>query len=107
MRIFDSLGKLGFVYSFRDQRSKNSGFDYPVGEGLLGVKIHFVHYKAFADSLAKWKERCERLNADNMAVMLTNWGGDVSVLERFDKLPFKNKVRLLIKIILSLNLLVI
>ena len=22
---------------------KNSGFDYPVGEGLLGVKIHFVH----------------------------------------------------------------
>ena len=29
---------------------KNSGFDYPVGEGLLGVKIHFVHYKAFADS---------------------------------------------------------
>lgn len=72
---------------------RNSGYPYPVGEGYGGVKIHFVHYKSFSDALAKWKERRERINEANMGIMLTNWGGvNLTLLERFDQLPFKHKV---------------
>lgn len=71
---------------------ENSSYNYPVGEGYNGVKIHFVHYKTFTDAITKWKERCLRINPDNMAVMLTNWDGDFNMIERFDRLSFKHKV---------------
>lgn len=72
---------------------QGSGYSYPVGEGYGGVKIHFVHYKSFSDALVKWKERCKRIDERNLGIMLTNWGGvNSSLLERFDRLPFKHKV---------------
>lgn len=39
-----------------------------------------------------WKERIKRIHRENMCVWFTNWSGDESILERFDKLPFKNKI---------------
>lgn len=71
---------------------EKSSYNYPVGRGYNGVKIHFVHYKTFTDAITKWKERCLRINPDNMAVMLTNWDGDFNIIERFDRLSFKHKV---------------
>jgi len=68
-----------------------SGKTYPVGIGY-NIKIHFMHYSSFEEAKTKWVERCRRINNDNIGFMLTNYGYDNSLLERFDKLPFKHKV---------------
>lgn len=47
---------------------------YPVGVGPRGERIHFMHYPDFATAKAKWIERRQRIDTDNMAVMLTNLG---------------------------------
>lgn len=66
--------------------------NYPVGISCYGIRIHFMHYKTFDEAKTKWQERVKRIDNDNIAFMLTNWGGQESVLKRFDKLSFKNKV---------------
>lgn len=65
---------------------------YPVGIGFGGVRIHFMHYQNFAEAIEKWNERKMRVNTDNMAIMLTNFNDDYSVLERFERLPYANKI---------------
>ena len=70
----------------------DSGYDYPVGKSIEGTRIHFVHYDSFNSAVAKWNERRTRMDSGNMGIMLTNWDGDVSILERFDRLPFLHKV---------------
>ena len=64
---------------------------YPVGIGYLGIKIHFMHYATFEEAIEKWNRRKARINPDNIAFMFTNYGG-YTLLEQFDKLPFKHKV---------------
>ena len=74
----------------------NSRNKYPVGKGYNGTIIYFMHYQSFEQAIKKWSARIERMNLsdiDRMGIILSNWGGDdVSQLERFDALPFKNKV---------------
>ena len=70
----------------------NSDEAYPVGISYLGTKIHFMHYATFDEAIKKWNQRKVRINTDNIAFMYTNYAGGHSLLERFDKLPFKNKV---------------
>ena len=83
---------------------------YPVGIGYHGEKIHFMHYKDFPSAKKKWDERKKRINRDNIAIMLTNFGtgltqqdiqkctndrregGGMTIVDRFEKLPFKNKI---------------
>lgn len=67
-------------------------YPYPVGIGYGGIKVHFMHYKTFDDAIAIWEKRKTRINRNNMGVMLTNWGGAFSIIEDFEKLPFKHKV---------------
>lgn len=89
---------------------KDSGKDYPVGKGVHGEIIHFMHYPDFNTALRKWDERKVRIKKDNMAVMLTNFGAGISeqamhcyksgkespevsdIVRRFERLPFKNKI---------------
>lgn len=71
---------------------KTENVDYPVGIGWGGIKIYFMHYDTFENAYSKWKERIKRIHRENMCVRFTNWSGDESILERFDKLPFKNKI---------------
>lgn len=78
----------------------NSGKDYPVGIGFLGVKIHFMHYPDFKTALEKWNNRKKKIDTSNMAIMLTNLGVNnksypidyISIITRFNKLPFKHKL---------------
>ena len=51
-----------------------------------------MHYDTIENAYSKWKERIKRIHRENMCVWFTNWSGDESILERFDKLPFKNKI---------------
>ncbi|WP_022765631.1 DUF1919 domain-containing protein [Butyrivibrio sp. XPD2006] len=66
--------------------------DYPVG--MLGdIPLFFKHYNTFDEAVAKWKERMNRINYDNLFIMMSDrFCMSYSSLERFEKLPFKNKV---------------
>lgn len=70
---------------------------YPVGKVITKggtVPIHFMHYKSFDEAIAKWNERKLRMEKDpnKIGFMLTNWEEDVTILNRFCKLPFKHKI---------------
>lgn len=54
---------------------KDSGKNYPVGVGAFGIKVYFMHYKSFDEAIAKWNERKNRIDKNNMGVMLTNYAG--------------------------------
>ena len=51
-----------------------------------------MHYGSFAEAKEIWERRKGRIDSNNMGVMLTNWGGEESVIRDFEKLPFKHKV---------------
>lgn len=74
----------------------NSEKPYPVGIGIHGVKVHFMHYPDFISAIEKWEERKQRIDRHNMAIMLTNLNTDAQrmplTVQRFNALPFKNKL---------------
>ena len=80
--------------SYDIQEDKEIGKPYPVGISYDNIKIHFMHYTTFDEAKAKWNERRMRMGKDvnRYAFMLTNWSGDNSILERFEKLHFPNKI---------------
>lgn len=71
---------------------EDSRFDYPTG--MLGdIEIRFNHYDSFEQAVAKWEERKKRIDWDNLFILGID--GDnctYESLQRFDKLPYKNKV---------------
>jgi len=65
------------------------GVRHPVG--LLGdVSLYLNHYDSFEMAYEKWGERKNRINKNNLFVMM--YTCDKSVLERFAQLPFEKKV---------------
>ena len=78
---------------------KDSGKKFPVGEGIHGEKIFFMHYPDFETAITKWNERKKRINKRNLGIIFSNLGEGINDLEgikkicdRFMQLPFKNKV---------------
>lgn len=53
-----------------------------------------MHYKTFKEAVEKWNERKARMVKDpnKIGFMLTNWEDDITILNRFSKLPFRNKI---------------
>ena len=71
---------------------RDDRFDYPCG--MVGdVEIRFNHYKTFEAAAAKWDERRQRVDWDNLFVIGID-GDDCTMesLRRFDALPYPNKV---------------
>ena len=67
-------------------------FDYPVCN-LDDLELHFMHYHSFEEAKDRWEIRSARLNYDNLFVMWTFFDKtDPRLLERFERLPIKNKV---------------
>jgi len=65
---------------------------YPVGD-IYGCKIYFMHYKSFESAVNKWRERCSRINKENLYIMMTDRDGcTLEDLKAFDGLPYDNKV---------------
>ena len=66
--------------------------EYPVC--LLGdLELHFLHYSSFTEAKEKWDSRVKRINKDNLFIMWSFYEHtDTELLERFDKLPYENKV---------------
>lgn len=66
--------------------------EYPVCS-LGDLELHFMHYSSFAEAKEKWETRAKRINKENLFIMWTFFDPtDVKWLERFDRLPFQNKV---------------
>lgn len=70
---------------------KNCKEKYPVGE-INGVKIHFMHYKDFNTAIEAWNRRKERINFNNVGILFPNFEGNENILQRFEELPYNNKV---------------
>lgn len=72
---------------------ENNDYDYPVGIGAYGTKIHFMHYPSFDNAVTTWNKRCKRINMHNICIIMSNFSGEkIDQLERFENLPFENKV---------------
>ena len=65
--------------------------DYPVGM-LHDIKIYFRHYDSFEEAVSKWEERKKRIRWNNLFIVGSCWNGDYEVIQRFEQLPYKNKV---------------
>lgn len=66
--------------------------EYPIGK-LGNLTVHFVHYKTEEEAIDKWNERKRRIDKENMFIIFTQQKGcDDSIVRRFDRLPFENKV---------------
>ena len=68
---------------------------YPVG--LLGDrKVHFMHYHSEQEAREKWEARSQRLDFDNLFIMMTDKDGGKGAkyedLQTFDNLLYPNKV---------------
>lgn len=69
-----------------------SDTSYPVGI-LKDITIHFMHYHSEEEAKSKWQARSQRINKENLFIMMTDRDGcSYQNLQEFDRLPFKNKV---------------
>lgn len=66
--------------------------EYPVCN-LGDLELHFLHYGSFEEAKSSWDRRAARINKENLFVMWTFFDRtDEDMLQRFDRLPQKNKV---------------
>lgn len=75
------------VVPFQDDR-----FRYPCG--MIGdVEVRFNHYKTFEEAVAKWEERKQRIDWNNLFIFgIEGDNCTYETLRRFDALPYENKV---------------
>lgn len=66
---------------------------YPVGVIGDNIEIHFLHYTQENDAKEKWQERIKRINYNKLLFKFSD--SEIcndSLIERFDRLSFKNKI---------------
>lgn len=69
------------------------GHDYPIAR-IDDIEVRFVHYKTAEEAESIWRRRAERINWNNLFIVATNHdgAGKPEIMERFDRLPYKNKI---------------
>lgn len=78
--------------SFEEMKEIEEKLCYPVGR-LNDILIFFKHYKSFDEAVEKWGERKNRIDYNNMFVIMTDrWCCPEEDLKRFDELPYKHKI---------------
>lgn len=66
--------------------------NYPIAL-LDDIEVHFLHYKSEKEAEEKWNRRIKRLNRDRLLIKMSQRSLDSKeMLDRFEALPFKNKV---------------
>lgn len=72
---------------------EDAAYDFPVGV-IEDVKIYFVHYKTNEEARDAWIRRKKRIVWNNIFVVATDRDGlnTPEMLDKFDKLPYPNKV---------------
>lgn len=67
----------------------NSTQNYPIGV-LKDIKIHFLHYKTFDEAKEKWNTRKERINWNNIFVIMSDRDHfHPDLINEFLELPYK------------------
>ena len=82
-------------YLSLDLIQSQSDKSYPVGKlaGEYGdVYLYFMHYTSFEDAKRKWQERIPRIHFDKLYIILEARECEYELLQRFDRLPYRNKV---------------
>ena len=69
--------------------TKEAQFPHPVGR-LKDVVIHLLHEETPEQAARKWQRRLERFNWNNVFVKFES--DDLECLNKFDALPFDNKI---------------
>ncbi|MDD3922220.1 MAG: DUF1919 domain-containing protein [Endomicrobiaceae bacterium] len=90
---FDKIMDTSIDFISEGKYPCSNGKKYPIG--ILGedIEIHFLHYKTPEEALTKWNQRKLRINKNNMLVKFSEIDFCTpDLIERFDKLPFKNKL---------------
>lgn len=74
------------------------GRNHPIAR-IDDIEINFVHYKTPEECIEKWESRAQRIVWDNIFIVATNHDGMChdDCMERFDKLPYKNKIMFVTK----------
>lgn len=71
---------------------KEKNISFPIA--MLGdIKIYFMHYQTEDEAKLKWKQRCKRVNFNNLYIIMVEKDECTEEeIAMFDKLPYKNKV---------------
>jgi len=85
-----------------ENKNKNSNIKFPVGKITYknkSINIYFMHYPSFQIALQKWNERKQRIKYNDMYIILNltnnlNIKYVENILNKFEQLPFKNKIAL-------------
>jgi uncharacterized protein (DUF1919 family) len=79
-------------YQERLNRETTAKDSYPIAL-LDDVEVHFLHYKSSEEAELKWEYRKSRINKSHLLVKMSQRSSnDETILERFEKLPFENKI---------------
>lgn len=68
---------------------------FPIGvlHGSHGdVHIYFLHYDSFEQAVWKWNKRKERINFDNLYIIMEAQRCTSDILAKFNDIPYANKV---------------
>lgn len=105
MEKFDFLNFVEHIEDYKKSKLvevKEPEKPYPVGilinDKYGDIRIEFMHYKSFNEAEEKWNKRFERINTNNLFVIL-DIGPQVDplLMEKFYKLNRKNKIALVPK----------
>lgn len=78
---------LSYELKFLNQTDK----PYPVAR-LKDITVYFEHYSSQEEACELWRRRCERINWDNLFVLMSDRDGCTpELLREFDALPYQNK----------------
>lgn len=86
---------LEYYLSLAIEESTDIQKSFPVGvlHGSHGdVHIYFMHYDSFEQAVAKWNERKERINYDNLYIIMEAQKCSSAILTKFNDIPYANKV---------------
>lgn len=86
--------ELIFIKSKDSKRFKNTNeiINYPIAR-LGDIEIYFMHYSSEKEAKEKWSRRCERINWNKILYKFSNQNGwEKEDIEKFLKLPVKNKI---------------
>lgn len=79
-------------YKQRLQSESTAKVNYPIAL-LDDIEIHFLHYKSEKEAEEKWYRRIKRLNRNKLLIKMSQRSLDSKeILDRFEVLPFKNKI---------------
>ena len=82
---------------YYDKISNNGNVQVSYPIAIIGddVELFFMHYHSEQEALTKWQRRVKRINFDKLLVKMSLRDSGYAIediLERFARLPFKNKI---------------